>query len=156
MHEHTTRAPPSQRTSEPAYGCPMHPDWLLLTLADAVAGATIAVDDYRRPAAIYAPQTVHASCVRRGAYDTAQRDGGFAEGHCMYSLGCKGPLAAADCAVRRWNGGQKQGDKNAEDGNDHQQLDQSERGTLGMSHGSAPYLISVSRWHSVRWTSSSG
>ena len=83
----------------------MHPDWLLLTLADAVAGAEIETDDYRRPVAFFTPDPVHTSCPRRGYYDVARRDGNFAEGHCLYNLGCKGPVAYADCPTRRWNGG---------------------------------------------------
>jgi len=86
-------------------GCPMHPDWLLLTLADLATGAPIATDDYRRPVAFFPQDPVHTACPRRGFYDVARRDGGFAEGHCLYDRGCKGPVAYADCPVRRWNGG---------------------------------------------------
>lgn len=86
-------------------GCPMHPDWLLLTLADVVTGAAVATDDYRRPTAFFTADPVHTSCPRRGYYDVARRDGNFAEGHCLYNLGCKGPVAYADCPTRRWNGG---------------------------------------------------
>jgi F420-nonreducing hydrogenase I len=86
-------------------GCPMHPDWLLLTLADVVTGADIPTDDYRRPVAFFPQDPIHTSCSRRGYYDVARRDGGFAEGHCLYDRGCKGPIAYADCPVRRWNGG---------------------------------------------------
>jgi len=86
-------------------GCPMHPDWMLLTLADLVTGAAIATDDYRRPLAFFPEDPVHTSCPRRGYYDVARRDGTLAGGHCLYDLGCKGPVAYADCPVRRWNGG---------------------------------------------------
>lgn len=85
-------------------GCPPHPDWLLLTIADMVTGATIKTDDYRRPVAFFR-EAVHTSCPRRGYYDDARRDGSFAEGRCLYNLGCKGPVAYADCPVRRWNAG---------------------------------------------------
>ncbi len=86
-------------------GCPMHPDWLLLTLADVVTGAEVPTDDYRRPIAFFPQDPIHTSCLRRGYYDTGRRDGNFAEGHCLYNLGCKGPIAYADCPTRRWNGG---------------------------------------------------
>ena len=86
-------------------GCPPHPDWILLTLADMASGAPIATDGYRRPSAFFTADPVHTSCPRRGYYDVARRDGGFAEGHCLYDMGCKGPVAYADCAVRRWNDG---------------------------------------------------
>ncbi|OPY28238.1 MAG: hydrogenase 2 small subunit [Methanocella sp. PtaU1.Bin125] len=85
-------------------GCPPHPDWLLLTIADMVTGAPIETDDYRRPAAFFR-EAVHTSCPRRGYYDDARRDGSLAEGRCLYNLGCKGPVAYADCPVRRWNAG---------------------------------------------------
>jgi hydrogenase small subunit len=83
----------------------MHPDWLLLTLADAVSGADIPTDEYRRPIAFFPEEPVHTSCPRRGYYDVGRRDGSFAEGHCLYNLGCKGMVAYADCPTRRWNGG---------------------------------------------------
>jgi hydrogenase small subunit len=86
-------------------GCPVHPDWLLLTLADVVTGADVPTDDYRRPVAFFSPDPVHMSCSRRGYYDVGRRDGNFAEGHCLYNKGCKGQIAFADCPTRRWNGG---------------------------------------------------
>jgi hydrogenase small subunit len=86
-------------------GCPLHPDWLLLTLADVVSGADIPTDEYRRPIAFFPEDPVHTSCPRRGYYDVGRRDGSFAEGHCLYNLGCKGMVAYADCPTRRWNGG---------------------------------------------------
>jgi methanophenazine hydrogenase len=86
-------------------GCPMHPDWLLLTLADVVTGADVPTDEYQRPVAFFPSDPVHVSCSRRGYYDVGRRDGNFAEGHCLYGMGCKGPVSYADCPTRRWNGG---------------------------------------------------
>lgn len=84
-------------------GCPTHPDWLLLVLADVLAGNDIELDMYDRPKAFFGA-TVHDTCLHRGAFDRAARDGQFSDGNCLYSLGCKGPLAYADCPTRRWNG----------------------------------------------------
>ncbi len=84
-------------------GCPSSPDWLLLALADVLAGREVEVDAYGRPVAFFAAP-VHESCPRRGAFDRAARDKEFSEGGCLYNLGCKGPLAYADCPTRRWNG----------------------------------------------------
>jgi len=84
-------------------GCPSNPDWLLLTLADVLSDRDVAVDMYGRPAAFFG-SPVHESCPRRGAFDRAVRDAGFSSGGCLYNLGCKGPLAYADCPTRRWNG----------------------------------------------------
>ncbi len=85
-------------------GCPTNPDWLLLTLADVLSGEDPEVDMYDRPSAFFG-SPVHESCPRRGAFDRAARDNGFSGGGCLYDLGCKGPLAYADCPTRRWNGG---------------------------------------------------
>ena len=85
-------------------GCPAHPDWLLLVLADVVSGRDVAADLYGRPVAFFGGP-VHESCPRRGAFDRAARDNEFSDGGCLYGLGCKGPLAYADCPTRRWNDG---------------------------------------------------
>jgi len=85
-------------------GCPSHPDWLLLVLADVLSGRDVDVDLYGRPVAFFG-RPVHESCPRRGAFDRAARDGEFSGGGCLYGLGCKGPLAYADCPTRRWNDG---------------------------------------------------
>jgi hydrogenase small subunit len=84
-------------------GCPTHPEWLLLVLADVMAGREVELDTYGRPKAFFGA-TVHDSCPRRGAFDRAARDREFSDGNCLYGLGCKGPLAYADCPTRQWNG----------------------------------------------------
>lgn len=84
-------------------GCPTHPEWLLLVLADVLGGRDVDVDIYDRPKAFFGT-SVHDSCPRRGAYDRAARDTQFSDGNCLSALGCKGPLAYADCPTRRWNG----------------------------------------------------
>lgn len=86
-------------------GCPAHPDWFVLTLADTVRGLDVEVDDYRRPVAFFQQSAVHDTCPRRGAYDDGHRDTRLAGDGCLYNLGCKGPVADADCPARRWNDG---------------------------------------------------
>ena len=86
-------------------GCPSHPDWFILTLADILSGNEIEVDDYRRPLAFFLKNPIHDACPWRGYYDAGQRNGVFAEGTCLYDRGCKGTIAFADCPVRMWNGG---------------------------------------------------
>ena len=86
-------------------GCPCHPDWFMLALADALQGVDVQVDDYRRPTAFFQQGSVHDSCPRRGAFDEGRRDSGPAGDGCLYNLGCKGQITLADCSVRRWNGG---------------------------------------------------
>jgi len=90
-------------------GCPSHPDWVLLTLAavilDKVSGDFL--DEYQRPKAFFLPtHTVHENCPRRGFYDKGQIDTGYAEGGCLWDLGCRAMLAHSDCALRRWNDNQ--------------------------------------------------
>lgn len=84
-------------------GCPSNPDWLLLVLADVLSDRDVAIDMYGRPKAFFG-SAVHESCPRRGEFDRAVRDNEFSAGNCLYNLGCKGPLAYADCPTRRWNG----------------------------------------------------
>lgn len=86
-------------------GCPPHPDWILLALADLMSGNEVEVDMYRRPVAFFGNSTVHDSCPRRGRYDRADRDTTFASGGCLYNLGCKGQITSADCSIRKWNEG---------------------------------------------------
>jgi hydrogenase small subunit len=90
-------------------GCPVHPDWLLLTLAAIILGkgGLIELDRYNRPTVFFPPDhTIHENCPRRGFYDIGQLDTEFGEGHCLWKLGCKGPIVHADCALRLWNAGQ--------------------------------------------------
>ncbi len=86
-------------------GCPAHPDWFILALADVLRGLEVEVDDYRRPAAMFQKKAVHETCTRRGDYDEGRRDAQFGGEGCLYNLGCKGTVAYADCPVRRWNSG---------------------------------------------------
>lgn len=86
-------------------GCPAHPDWALLTIADLLAGIEVETDTYQRPRAFFGNQSVHESCSRRGYFDRAVRSKVFGEETCLFEMGCKGPQAYADCPVRRWNGG---------------------------------------------------
>jgi hydrogenase small subunit len=85
-------------------GCPAHPDWAILTLADLLSGNEVELDMYRRPKAFFGAP-VHESCLHRGAFDRASRDDHLSDGGCLYNVGCKGILAYADCPTRRWNGG---------------------------------------------------
>ncbi|MDD3421866.1 MAG: hydrogenase small subunit [Methanocellales archaeon] len=88
--------------------CPAHPDWLTLTLASIIIGkgGLIELDRYNRPTVFFSPDhTIHENCPRRGFYDLGQLDTEFAEGHCLWKLGCKAPITRADCATRLWNAG---------------------------------------------------
>lgn len=82
-------------------GCPPHPDWIVWTIAQLLAGNTPSLDSYGRPTALYG-NTVHSHCPRRGR--------GGANSHsetelCLKNLGCQGPHTYSDCPTRQWNNG---------------------------------------------------
>lgn len=73
-------------------GCPMHPDWLVATVAYLLAnGAAPPLDSFRRPKMFYGKK-VHDLCPYREN-----------ERYCLKEYGCKGPKTYADCPSRRWN-----------------------------------------------------
>ncbi len=72
-------------------------------------GTLPSVDSMGRPKQFYAKR-VHDSCYRRAYFDA----GLFAEsfdshearqGHCLYKLGCRGPLTYNACGSMEWNNG---------------------------------------------------
>ena len=80
-------------------GCPAHPDWIVRTIAQLLAGAPPRLDSSGRPADLFA-RTIHDSCPRQNQ--------GWAmtyavDGACLRGLGCKGTAARGDCATRLWN-----------------------------------------------------
>jgi len=80
-------------------GCPPHPDWVVWTLAQLLAGVDLRLDDFGRPAELYG-DAVHKKCPRKGT-PPAERFG--VDGGCLKELGCQGPKTRADCPVRLWN-----------------------------------------------------
>ncbi len=80
-------------------GCPIHPDWLIGTVANLLAtGAMPALDSYGRPTSIYG-RTVHSQCpLREGGEASVLGRGG-----CLEELGCRGPSTYCDCPARGWN-----------------------------------------------------
>jgi hydrogenase small subunit len=83
-------------------GCPAHPDWIVLTIAELLAGRTPALDSNGRPATFFSGESlrIHERCPRREA-DEASTFG--LDGRCLEGLGCKGPSTQADCPTRLWN-----------------------------------------------------
>jgi len=80
-------------------GCPPHPDWIVWTIAQLLAGTTPALDSSRRPTMLYG-STVHSQCSRRNEdWATSLSSTGL----CNVSLGCKGRRTHADCPTRMWN-----------------------------------------------------
>jgi hydrogenase small subunit len=82
-------------------GCPTHPDWIVWTIAQLLAGKTPTLDSYGRPTALFGKK-VHTNCPRREApWATSQGQ----DGMCLVNLGCKGQQTYADCPTRKWNNG---------------------------------------------------
>ncbi|MEZ4483565.1 MAG: hypothetical protein R2864_02875 [Syntrophotaleaceae bacterium] len=82
-------------------GCPPHPDWIVWTIAQLLAGNNPSLDSAGRPTALYG-STVHSRCSRRGrSWATSLSETEL----CMNNLGCKGRLTYADCPTRKWNNG---------------------------------------------------
>jgi len=72
-------------------GCPPHPDWIVYVIAQLLAGASLPLDGYARPTALFG-QTVHSQCPRNDSPDI-----------CLAPQGCKGPATNANCPTNLWN-----------------------------------------------------
>jgi hydrogenase small subunit len=64
----------------------------------------VEVDEVGRPLAFY-KELIHDNCPRRGHFDEDRFARRFSDPYCLYELGCKGPVAHADCPIRLWNSG---------------------------------------------------
>ncbi len=81
-------------------GCPVHPDWIVGTIAYILAnGKAPSLDANGRPTDFYA-ETVHSHCPLLGSVEATTLGEGF---HCLRGLGCHGPTTYADCPSRKWN-----------------------------------------------------
>ncbi|HCE42495.1 MAG TPA: iron hydrogenase [Lentisphaeria bacterium] len=80
-------------------GCPTHPDWIVGTIAQLLAGNSVPLDEYGRPVSIFG-ETVHANCPRLGKEKAVT----FGEtDKCLMDLGCRGPSTFAPCPYQKWN-----------------------------------------------------
>lgn len=105
-------------------GCPVHPDWIVGTVAYVLANNALPpLDTNKRPTAYYGTK-VHANCPYISSYvGTSHHSGNHAcqlchgstmgkniaaklgDSGCLAGLGCKGTLAGCDCSTRKWNSG---------------------------------------------------
>jgi hydrogenase small subunit len=87
-------------------GCPPHPDWIVWTVANLLAGNPVSLDSERRPTALYG-STVHDQCPREPTSwsPTTWANSLSDTGKCTNGLGCKGKMTHADCPTRKWNNG---------------------------------------------------
>ena len=87
-------------------GCAAHPDWFIGTLASVLLGGpeSVKVDELGRPEMFY-KKLIHDNCPLRGHFDAGRFAEKFGDPYCLYKLGCKGPVAHANCPDKRFNSG---------------------------------------------------
>jgi len=83
-------------------GCPTHPDWIVWTIAQLLAGSMPKLDEDGRPLDLFYgdAKNIHKNCPRKDK-DKALYFG--IDQLCLKGLGCKGPQTQADCPGRKWN-----------------------------------------------------
>ena len=98
-------------------GCPANPDWVVWAIVQLLTGATVELDEDRRPVALYATDLagnpadpiIHEKCPRNPGKTGTDVALDFGEnGHCLEFLGCRGPSTKARCHGC-WNGVPGQG-----------------------------------------------
>ena len=85
-------------------GCPPHPDWIVGTLAHVLLFGMPALDELARPKLFY-KDVIHSNCPRYFDFEKQKYARQLSDDGCLVFLGCKGPIAHADCAKRHWNNG---------------------------------------------------
>ena len=88
--------------------CPVNEGILVATIVDLLLSKRVPeLDSFGRPKIFYG-QTIHDQCERRAHFEA----GRFVElfgskeeelGYCLYKVGCKGPMAYANCSKFRYN-----------------------------------------------------
>ncbi len=84
-------------------GCPSHPDWIVGTVANLLAGTgdMPELDSYGRPTEFFG-EYIHENCPNKGIGYKAKV---LSEEGCLAGLGCKGQQTHGDCPIRKWNSG---------------------------------------------------
>lgn len=88
--------------------CPVNEGILVATIVDLLLTNRIPqLDAVGRPKIFYG-QTIHDQCERRAHFEAGrfvERFGSNEEelGYCLYKMGCKGPMAYANCSKLRYN-----------------------------------------------------
>lgn len=87
-------------------GCAIHPDWFVGTLAAyLLAGPeAIELDEHLRPRMFFS-KLIHDNCPLRGHFDAGRFAQHWGDPYCLYKLGCKGPVARANCPEKKFNSG---------------------------------------------------
>jgi hydrogenase small subunit len=84
-------------------GCPVHPEAVAGALSAISAGATLELDEYQSPVALYGMR-VHQGCTRNEYHEYRVEERSFGERGCLFfHMGCQGPLARGNCNKALWN-----------------------------------------------------
>jgi hydrogenase small subunit len=62
------------------------------------------LDEHNRPVLFYG-RNIHENCQNFSHYSEGNLAEKLSDDGCLIELGCKGPLANADCFERHWNNG---------------------------------------------------
>lgn len=83
-------------------GCPVHPDWVVGTLAHLLSFGMPELDTKGRPLMFF-ERTLHEQCPRFADYERERFAHTFGDPGCLFELGCVGPRTHSDCPSRLWN-----------------------------------------------------
>lgn len=102
-------AVPGIKTQINLSACPVNAENLTATIVYYLTyGRWPATDALDRPLFAYG-KSIHNNCERRAHYDAGQYverwgDDAHRQGHCLYKMGCKGPVSFQNCPNVGWNG----------------------------------------------------
>jgi hydrogenase small subunit len=85
-------------------GCPVHPEWVVGTLAHLIKFGIPPLDNKGRPKCFFS-RLIHDQCPRFADYEREKFAKTFSDSGCLFKLGCLGPNTHADCTVRHWHSG---------------------------------------------------
>jgi hydrogenase small subunit len=86
-------------------GCPVHPEWVVKTLAQVLSGRKLELDRYNRPKEFFDDQVlVHSGCPRNEYFDYGLAAEKFGDRGCLFiNFGCNGAFVVARCNDILWN-----------------------------------------------------
>ena len=94
-------------------GCPIHPDWLILSIVHIITKIALPPKDpYGRPKTVTIgtstiplfQDTIHSQCPRKPQHDAGQFAVSVGDPvNCLVKVGCRGKDTYADCPTRGWN-----------------------------------------------------
>jgi len=85
-------------------GCPAHPDWIVGTIVHVLLFGVPELRDDGRPVLFYG-KNLHDNCPNYSFFANGKFAKKLSDDGCLVQVGCKGPVAYADCPLRHWNSG---------------------------------------------------